>query len=191
MRDLRCAHACMRWQGWLCTAATSCAAWHGAGQPQQDAMTRRAGFQRGADRMPMDCHPPCAGGASYWGRRAFEKHFREWRHENGMRALGITNSKKVGACRPACLMYVCCACCVLCASPPVALGSSAQIFPAFPGRLPPACSCQPAPNPLITPLMCYPLAAVLRGHHHRRRAGAAQDADGAGAGHGWRGGGGV
>lgn len=33
------------------------------------------------------------GGASYWGRRAFEKHFREWRHENGMRALGITNSK--------------------------------------------------------------------------------------------------
>lgn len=34
-----------------------------------------------------------AGGASYWGRRAFERHFREWRHENGMRALGITNSK--------------------------------------------------------------------------------------------------
>ncbi|KAL4446223.1 hypothetical protein ABPG77_003030 [Micractinium sp. CCAP 211/92] len=33
------------------------------------------------------------GGASYWGRRAFERHFREWRHENGMRALGITNSK--------------------------------------------------------------------------------------------------
>ncbi|PRW61113.1 splicing factor 3A subunit 3 [Chlorella sorokiniana] len=34
------------------------------------------------------------GGASYWGRRAFERHFREWRHENGMRALGIPNSKK-------------------------------------------------------------------------------------------------
>ena len=35
------------------------------------------------------------GNASYWGRRAFERHFREWRHEGGMKALGITNSKKV------------------------------------------------------------------------------------------------
>lgn len=40
-------------------------------------------------------HLAPAGGASYWGRRAFERHFREWRHENGMRALGIPNSKKV------------------------------------------------------------------------------------------------
>ena len=38
------------------------------------------------------------GNASYWGRRAFERHFREWRHEGGMKALGITNSKKVPAC---------------------------------------------------------------------------------------------
>ena len=35
---------------------------------------------------------PCT--RSYWGRRAFERHFREWRHENGRRALGIPNSKK-------------------------------------------------------------------------------------------------
>lgn len=33
------------------------------------------------------------GGASYWGRRAFERHFKEWRHQNGMRALGIPNNK--------------------------------------------------------------------------------------------------
>ena len=29
--------------------------------------------------------PPC--------RRAFEKHFKEWRHQNGMRSLGIPNNK--------------------------------------------------------------------------------------------------
>lgn len=29
-------------------------------------------------------HPP---------RRAFEKHFKEWRHQNGMRSLGIPNNK--------------------------------------------------------------------------------------------------
>jgi len=33
------------------------------------------------------------GNASYWGRRAFERHFKEWRHVNGMRALGIPNTK--------------------------------------------------------------------------------------------------
>eukprot|EP00798_Chlamydomonas_sp_ICE-L_P018774 gene18774-25310_t len=33
------------------------------------------------------------GNHSYWGRRAFEKHFKEWRHQNGMRALGIPNNK--------------------------------------------------------------------------------------------------
>ena len=33
------------------------------------------------------------GNASYWGRRAFERHFKEWRHQNGMRALGIPNNK--------------------------------------------------------------------------------------------------
>jgi splicing factor 3A subunit 3 len=30
---------------------------------------------------------------SYWGRRAFERHFKEWRHINGMKALGIPNNK--------------------------------------------------------------------------------------------------
>ncbi|GAB4814775.1 hypothetical protein N2152v2_001821 [Parachlorella kessleri] len=44
------------------------------------------------------------GNASYWGRRAFERHFKvrgsvwaraaEWRHLNGMKALGIPNSKQ-------------------------------------------------------------------------------------------------
>ena len=32
------------------------------------------------------------GNASYWGRRAFEKHFSEWRHVNGLKALRIPNS---------------------------------------------------------------------------------------------------
>ena len=33
------------------------------------------------------------GNTSYWGRRAFERHFQEWRHAYGMRCLGIPNSK--------------------------------------------------------------------------------------------------
>eukprot|EP00878_Enallax_costatus_P015542 GHUV01016279.1.p1 GENE.GHUV01016279.1~~GHUV01016279.1.p1 ORF type:complete len:477 (+),score=184.94 GHUV01016279.1:401-1831(+) len=33
------------------------------------------------------------GNYSYWGRRAFERHFKEWRHVNGMKALGIPNNK--------------------------------------------------------------------------------------------------
>lgn len=32
------------------------------------------------------------GGASYWGRRAFEKHFQEWRHAYGMKCLRIPNT---------------------------------------------------------------------------------------------------
>ncbi|XP_020597573.1 splicing factor SF3a60 homolog isoform X2 [Phalaenopsis equestris] len=28
------------------------------------------------------------GNHSYWGRRAFERHFKEWRHQHGMRCLG-------------------------------------------------------------------------------------------------------
>jgi splicing factor 3A subunit 3 len=34
------------------------------------------------------------GGASYWGRRAFEKHFKEAAHQSGMKALGIPNTKQ-------------------------------------------------------------------------------------------------
>jgi splicing factor 3A subunit 3 len=34
------------------------------------------------------------GNASYWGRRAFERHFTEARHLAGMRALGIPNTKQ-------------------------------------------------------------------------------------------------
>ncbi|KAI5072842.1 hypothetical protein GOP47_0012948 [Adiantum capillus-veneris] len=33
------------------------------------------------------------GDASYWGRRAFEKHFNEKKHKIGMKCLGIPNSK--------------------------------------------------------------------------------------------------
>ncbi|XP_074570094.1 splicing factor SF3a60 homolog [Curcuma longa] len=33
------------------------------------------------------------GNQSYWGRRAFERHFKEWRHQHGMRCLNIPNTK--------------------------------------------------------------------------------------------------
>ncbi|KFK25019.1 hypothetical protein AALP_AA8G056400 [Arabis alpina] len=33
------------------------------------------------------------GNQSYWGRRAFERHFKEWQHQHGMRCLGIPNTK--------------------------------------------------------------------------------------------------
>lgn len=33
------------------------------------------------------------GNYSYWGRRAFEKHFTEWRHSYGMKCLRIPNSQ--------------------------------------------------------------------------------------------------
>ena len=33
------------------------------------------------------------GGATYHGRRNFDRHFQEWRHAQGMRALGIPNTK--------------------------------------------------------------------------------------------------
>ena len=33
------------------------------------------------------------GNFSYWGRRSFDFHFKGWRHSNGMRCLGIPNTK--------------------------------------------------------------------------------------------------
>jgi len=33
------------------------------------------------------------GNAVYMGRRAFDRHFQEWRHAHGMRCLGIPNTK--------------------------------------------------------------------------------------------------
>jgi len=33
------------------------------------------------------------GNTSYWGRRAFERHFQEWRHAYGMRCLKIPNTR--------------------------------------------------------------------------------------------------
>ena len=37
---------------------------------------------------------PCeiCGGYNYRGPRAFERHFKDWRHSYGMKCLGITNS---------------------------------------------------------------------------------------------------
>lgn len=32
------------------------------------------------------------GGASYWGRKVFERHFQEWRHTYGMKCLKIPNT---------------------------------------------------------------------------------------------------
>ncbi|KAF3334980.1 Splicing factor 3A subunit 3 [Carex littledalei] len=39
----------------------------------------------------FDCE--ICGNYSYWGRRAFERHFKESRHQHGMRCLGIPNTK--------------------------------------------------------------------------------------------------
>lgn len=38
---------------------------------------------------------PCeiCGDFVYMGRKAFDKHFQEWRHAHGMRALGIPNTR--------------------------------------------------------------------------------------------------
>ena len=33
------------------------------------------------------------GNQSYWGRRAFDRHFQEWKHSYGMRCLGVPNTK--------------------------------------------------------------------------------------------------
>eukprot|EP00842_Homolaphlyctis_polyrhiza_P005861 jgi/Hompol1/6276/HPOL_002520-RA len=33
------------------------------------------------------------GGVEYKGRKAFDRHFQEWRHAHGMRSLGLPNSK--------------------------------------------------------------------------------------------------
>lgn len=33
------------------------------------------------------------GNQSYWGRRAFDRHFQEWKHAHGMRCLGVPNTK--------------------------------------------------------------------------------------------------
>lgn len=33
------------------------------------------------------------GNQSYWGRRAFDRHFQEWKHAQGMRSLGVPNTK--------------------------------------------------------------------------------------------------
>eukprot|EP00981_Chlorochromonas_danica_P006694 scaffold1462_cov168-Ochromonas_danica.AAC.4 len=33
------------------------------------------------------------GNQSYWGRKAFDRHFQEWKHAHGMRCLGVPNTK--------------------------------------------------------------------------------------------------
>jgi splicing factor 3A subunit 3 len=44
--------------------------------------------------LNMEFKCEICGGASLWGRRAFERHFKEAQHEAGMRALGIPNTKQ-------------------------------------------------------------------------------------------------
>jgi len=34
------------------------------------------------------------GNYTYWGPRAFDRHFQEWRHAHGMRCLGIPNGRE-------------------------------------------------------------------------------------------------
>lgn len=41
----------------------------------------------------QEFHCEICGGFTYRGRREFERHFKEWRHQNSMRALGIPNNK--------------------------------------------------------------------------------------------------
>lgn len=43
--------------------------------------------------IDVACHVAVVLCCSYWGRRAFERHFKEWRHVNGMKAMGIPNNK--------------------------------------------------------------------------------------------------
>ncbi|CDJ52063.1 Splicing factor 3a, related [Eimeria brunetti] len=48
------------------------------------------------------------GNFSYWGRRAFERHFSEWRHAFGMRCLKIPNTthfKEITKIEDAILLY--------------------------------------------------------------------------------------
>ena len=40
------------------------------------------------------------GNYSYWGRRAYERHFKEFRHQHGMRCLNIPNTKAFAEVRP-------------------------------------------------------------------------------------------
>ncbi|KAI9227223.1 MAG: hypothetical protein DHS80DRAFT_17553 [Piptocephalis tieghemiana] len=43
--------------------------------------------------LSVDYSCEICGGYTYQGRKAFEKHFQEHRHTNGLRCLGITNSR--------------------------------------------------------------------------------------------------
>merc|ERR1711918_224379 len=48
------------------------------------------------------------GNYSFWGRRAFEKHFSEWRHAFGMRCLKIPNTahfKEITKIEDAIMLY--------------------------------------------------------------------------------------
>ena len=43
--------------------------------------------------LNQDFNCEICGNFSYWGRRAYERHFREPRHQHGMRCLNIPNTK--------------------------------------------------------------------------------------------------
>lgn len=64
---------------------------------------------------------PCeiCGNYVYMGRKAFDKHFQEWRHAQGMRSLGIPNTRQfheitkiddVLSCKPLFLFLFFCSC---------------------------------------------------------------------------------
>merc|ERR1711976_597411 len=73
---------------------------------EEDEMTRRCitNYPVGWDGKPIpywlyklhglgiEYKCEICGNTSYWGRRAFERHFQEWRHAYGMRCLKIPNT---------------------------------------------------------------------------------------------------
>ncbi len=75
------------------SAAPCCALWF-APQLTQAAL-RRAARRRLYKLHGLNQEFNCeiCGNYSYWGRRAYERHFREARHQHGMRCLKIPNTK--------------------------------------------------------------------------------------------------
>jgi hypothetical protein len=53
------------------------------------------------------------GNATYWGRRAYETHFKESRHQHGMRCLKIPNTRAFAEVRFCFRLFPCPFFCVL------------------------------------------------------------------------------
>ena len=101
------------------------------------------------------------GNQSYWGRRAFDKHFQEFRHAHGMRCLGIPNTKHfhdITLIEDALTLYS-------------KIKGSVNItvhtfFQSLSCSLPHACMllCTPPPSPIFLPISLPP----SRAHTHTR-----------------------